>query len=227
MTSFLHKEPRERFGFSARLTAAMLLTLAVAMAYGTVVPFAQECEEIRGETLRLHILANSDSEEDQRVKLLVRDAVLREYGTLFGSCEDNRDAAETAMAYRGEIRALCEQVLAENGAEPKAEIMITEMYFSTRTYEEGVTLPAGNYLALRILLGEGKGRNWWCVMYPPLCIPAASEEHAAQIEQEIRALSEAPNYQPKFAVVELYETLKEKAGGLFGGGETFSETEIK
>lgn len=216
MISFLHTASKEGLNFSAKLTAAMLLTLIVSFCYGAIVPFARECEAVRDETLRLHILANSDSEEDQRVKLLVRDAVLREYGELFGSCAGNREAAQAALLHRDEIRALCERTLAENGAEPKAEVMITEMYFSTRTYEEGVTLPAGRYLALRILLGEGNGRNWWCVMYPPLCVPAASEEHAAQIEEDIRALSETPNYQPKFAVVELYEHLRDSVGEFFG-----------
>jgi len=119
------------------LDIIMALGAALALLLGGFAGFAEECDEIPSEVLRLHIPANSDSPRDQEIKLALRDCVLQEYGT-------------------------------------QAEAELTEMYFPTRRYEQA-TLPAGEYQALRITLGSGEGHNWWCVMYPAMCIPLASQ----------------------------------------------------
>lgn len=95
------------------------------------------------------------------------------------------------------------------------EVSLTEMYFDTRTYEDGITLPAGEYAALRVVIGEGGGHNWWCVMYPPLCLPAAAAGHGGETRQRIESLSSSPGYEARFAVVEWAERLP----GAFCGEE--------
>ena len=96
-----------------------------------------------------------------------------------------------------------------------AHAELTEMYFTTRTYNQGertFSLPAGRYQSLRVTLGGGQGHNWWCVAYPPLCIDAAVKGEAAVIAEEIEELNNTVIYKPKLAVVELVESLREKIG---------------
>ena len=147
---------------------------ALSLLLGSFGGFARECEEIPQEVLRLHIPANSDSEYDQSMKLAVRDFVLEEYGEQLSGCETVEEAADRVRELLPEIEKSCCDFLAQQGAEYGAAAELTEMYFTTRQYEN-VTLPAGDYQALRITLGSGEGHNWWCVMFPQLCIPLASE----------------------------------------------------
>ena len=121
----------------------------------------------RRECLRLHILANSDSEEDQRVKLLVRDAILeRMRGQELSS---KREAEEKMLIMGGELQRTAEEVLASCGLDYGAGLEAGVFEFPERDYG-GEVYPAGEYSALRVILGEGKGQNWWCVMFPPLCV---------------------------------------------------------
>lgn len=151
--------------------------IALFVCIISCVSFENDCEDIRENVLRLHVIADSDSEEAQSVKLKVRDALLSEGRELFEGNSDIEEA-ETSISENLELmKAAAERTLRENGYTYSAEIELTECYFPTRQYG-GVTLPAGNYNALRVILGEGKGRNWWCVMFPPMCLPAAEKEQA-------------------------------------------------
>lgn len=117
---------------------------------------------------RLHILANSDSPADQAVKLTVRDAVLAlEEG--MAHCADGAEAERVLMADGGKILQTVENTLQEKGFAYGAQLYVGEFDFPQREYQ-GVVYPAGKYRALRIILGNGNGHNWWCVMFPPLCI---------------------------------------------------------
>ncbi len=119
--------------------------------------------------LRLHILANSDSEEDQRVKLLVRDALLSCMSSNMRGAAD-RDAALLALMENGEaLLDTAEKTLRDNGFSYGVQLYAGIFPFPERTYGD-TTYPAGNYEALRVVLGGGEGKNWWCVMFPPLCI---------------------------------------------------------
>lgn len=187
------------------------ITLDIAMAIGIVLTmlfsgfssFAQDCESIRGEVLRLHIPANSDSEYDQQIKLRLRDFVLQQYGTQL-SCEgDLAGAIQHTRELLPEIEQACNGFLAAEGAPYRAKAELCEMYFTTRTYAD-ITLPAGTYTALRITLGSGEGQNWWCVMFPPLCIPAAS---APETDIFPDALKNKGNVSIKFALFEFFEWL--------------------
>mgnify|MGYP000847675986 CR=1 FL=1 len=124
---------------------------------------------IEPQPLRLHVIAHSDSAADQRVKFMVRDAVLKvtEEGIL--SCKNASEAEEYIRRHLGIIVATANEVLEKNGLSYKASASMGISRFPEREYR-GVNYPEGNYKALRIVLGDGKGQNWWCVMFPPLCL---------------------------------------------------------
>lgn len=194
-----------------RFALTLFLTLMLSMLLLSFDSFAAQCAVVRQNTLRLHIIANSDSTEDQQHKLLVRDALLDTYSELLGGSNADQ-AARFAEFLSDDIALTAQKTLRTAGDNHDVAVSVTDMYFDTRTYEDGVTLPAGTYTALRVVIGEGKGKNWWCVMYPPLCIPVATEKQAAEVEEQIRTLSVEPCYQAKFAVVEAFEKLMEKGG---------------
>lgn len=195
-----------------RLELAALIGLVITLGVSSVTGFMQDCAEIRQEVLRIHILADSDQEADQAVKLQVRDAVLEAINQDFsgdGTLEGTIACLEGEM---DRIEETANEVLAEAGMLYQAKAELTEMYFTTREYErDGSTfsMPAGRYQALRITLGSGEGHNWWCVAYPPMCIDAAVEGQAAVVEQEILELGQTPVYKPKLALVEWVESLRE------------------
>ncbi len=191
-----------------RLTLTLILTLIFSMMFSSFQSFAQQCDTVRGETLRLHIIANSDSEADQSNKLLVRDAVLAEYSELLGG-KTAEQAALFAGFLKDEIVLTAEKTLRSAGCSDKVTAEVTEMYFDTRNYQNGVTLPAGRYTALRLIIGEGGGKNWWCVMYPPLCIPVCMSGQAEKAEKDIMALEAQPAVKMKFAVVELTQKISQ------------------
>jgi stage II sporulation protein R len=125
--------------------------------------------------LRLHIIANSDSEDDQRIKMDVRDAVLLATEKGIESCGSEEEAEEYISENLEIIVETANAVLEENGVDYRAHAEIGTYHFPDRTYQD-VTYPEGDYRALRIILGEGEGKNWWCVMFPPLCISEITEE---------------------------------------------------
>lgn len=178
--------------------------------------FAQDCREIRDSSLRLHILANSDSQEDQALKLKVRDRVLAQCGGLFSGTQNAGDAKKLAQAHLDEIVECAEKVLRENGCDDSVQAQVVNMHFETRVYE-GFAMPAGNYDAVRITIGEAEGHNWWCVLFPPLCLPAAEstsqdKEQAQQYRQEHPAVEESPEYEMHFAVWDWIQSLLGKNG---------------
>jgi len=181
-----------------------------------VLGFQARCVGIRQEILRLHVIANSDSDADQRAKLYVRDRLLEAGADLFDGSIDAA-AAEAVITPRiAELESCARAALRELGLRYHVQVTVGEAYFNTRTYEQaGVTLPAGRYRAVRVVLGEGKGRNWWCVMFPPLCLPAAHPRPAVSLDVlltngQLRVVKSNPKYEIRFKLVELWERLKER-----------------
>lgn len=121
-----------------------------------------------GNLIRLHIIANSDSPADQRVKLQIRDDLLREAGDLFRHVRDPEEATEVARRNLPLFRNIAERRLRAEGFDYPVRVQYGVYPFPVRTYGR-ITLPAGQYRALRVVLGEGRGHNWWCVLFPPLC----------------------------------------------------------
>ncbi len=176
--------------------------------------FSASAESVREDVVRLHILANSDSEKDQAVKLKVRDALLKTNTRLLKSGVTKENAEIHFKNSKDELMKTAETVLKENGFYYGAQITLTEEYYETRAYGS-LIFPAGEYLSLKVILGEGEGQNWWCVMFPPMCVPAASDvtadsETAAEYlsENGEKIVSGGNKYIVKFKIIELYEELK-------------------
>lgn len=175
----------------------------------SLIPFQAQCDNISNDVFRLHILANSDSEYDQSVKLKVRDRVLEYSKSLFESASSKEEAESLISQNLDNITRVAQNELKYLGCGQNVRAEIKKMYFTTRYYDS-YTLPSGMYDALRITIGSGKGHNWWCVMYPSICVSAASE----QDEKAKQALDDGEydiikneKYSYKFKVVELFEKL--------------------
>ena len=193
-----------------KLFIKFVAVVTVVAAVFSVVSFASGCAEVRHDVLRLHVVGASDSEFDQSLKLKVRDAVLEKGGELFDGTV-TADEAEKIITLRiDELKAVAEAVLKENGCDYKVDIQVGEEYFTTRCYEK-FTMPAGVYTAVRVNIGSAEGKNWWCVMFPPLCLPAASADADAFFtDEEMKIVSSSPKYEPRFKIVEIYESIKNK-----------------
>lgn len=192
------------------LFRSVLCAFVVCFAM-SMVSFDAESKEISTEVFRLHILANSDSEEDQNLKLAVRDAVLEYCSGIYGSAETKEEAENIISDKLDSIVKVAQNEVNRQGYDYTVHGEIVNMYFTNRTYDD-VTLPAGDYDALRLTIGEGEGHNWWCVMFPPICISAA--ENTADIsdvlDDEQTELVTEGSYQYKFKIYELYQNLMEK-----------------
>ena len=191
---------------SDRFVFAVIFALVFSMITLSLDSFAIKCQAVRGETLRLHIMAASDSEKDQQNKLAVRDAVLEQYSDILCG-KDIEQAKYLADFLKDDIKQTAENTLKKNGCNDGVSVELTDMFFDTRSYQNAITLPAGEYSALRIIIGEGKGQNWWCVMYPPLCLSACVKDEAMQVQQSISELGQQPAYRAKFAIVELMQNI--------------------
>lgn len=157
----------------AVMAAGLVLTIIISN-FSLLVRDGKELDELRSSVLRLHILADSDSKSDQQLKLMVRDALLDDSEEIFGDADSLEAAEANAREKLALIEAVAEETLRENGCNDEVSAEVTDMYFDERVYGD-ITMPAGDYRALRVTIGSAQGRNWWCVMYPPLCLPAACE----------------------------------------------------
>ena len=180
--------------------------------------FTAQCESIPDKVFRLHVLANSDSAEDQALKLRVRDRILEESAGLMDGVSTREKAEAAAAQSLPRLQAAAEDEIRQAGYGYSVQAEITHMYFPTRHYES-VTLPAGEYDALRISIGEAKGKNWWCVLFPALCLPVA--EDSAQLSDVLSSGQldvVQGNYEIRFKAVEWYEQLKDWLENLGGNG---------
>lgn len=199
----LHSTRREN-----KLDCVLILGLLLALVLTPLARFGGECRQLEQEVLRLHILANSDSPRDQQVKLAVRDAVLAGTGELFSSADTLEAAEQKAAENLPLIEQLARAELARQGSNTPVKAELANMYFNTRYYDNA-TMPAGRYDALRLTIGEGAGKNWWCVVFPPLCVEVAAKEKTP-LTEKLEELDERPNYKLAFASVELVEGICEK-----------------
>lgn len=171
--------------------------------------FSAACDDLRQNVLRLHIIANSDSDADQSLKLKIRDEILKETGDLFLNCNDLENAEKTVKENLNSFSDIANRVIEKNGFNYTATASFGKSDFSTRYYDD-FTLPAGEYNSLIITLGEGEGKNWWCVVYPTVCISAATK---GDLKDTVRAESAqiakgGKRYVMRFKTVEIYEKIK-------------------
>ena len=170
-------------------------------------------EEIYNKVVRLHVLANSDSEEDQAVKLKVRDAILAITVPLLQNCETKEEAVALLEENQTLFMEAAKAVLQEEGFDDTVSIEMGLEDYPTRTYDS-LCFPAGEYISMRVSLGTGEGQNWWCCLFPPLCLGAATvrDEDAEDAcisvgftptQYKIITESDKPVYRARFKILEL------------------------
>lgn len=195
--------------FSQNRAAAAVILGILCAVFASTAKFDASCEDLRQNVLRLHIIANSDSEEDQALKLKVRDAVLKQSDGIFDGNTDMKSAEAAVLAYLDEFCETANSVIRESGFDYTADVQLADSFFETREYED-FTLPAGTYRSLLIKLGKAEGKNWWCVVFPAVCVPAAADAQLSDsVNSESAAVAEHPQrYVMRFKAVEIYEDIK-------------------
>lgn len=181
----------------------MIITLSLSMLQ----PIIASSENISNKVLRLHILANSDSTEDQNLKLTVKEYFLDNTKDLFNgkTLEDNINIAKNNIDY---MEKICNDCIEQNGYDYKATVSIDKEFFETRVYDD-FTLPAGIYNSIKIQIGQGKGHNWWCIVFPSVCLSACTESMSDYLTEDEMELVTS-GYTPKFKIIEIYEKIKKQ-----------------
>ncbi len=196
------------------LLASVAVVLSLYLSASTVF-FCTSAGSVKENVVRLHVIANSDSPQDQQVKLKVRDALLEKNNAMLSGEVNKDNAIEYFKASKEALLSIANETLKKNDFDYKADITLGTEYYTTRQYGN-LTFPAGEYMSLRVVLGEGKGKNWWCVMFPPLCIPVAGNIEADKNKtadvltpggEEI--VSSNGKYIVKFRILEIYEEIKQ------------------
>ena len=210
--------PKERYMDRKLKTWEIALMFGVLAAVVAAGWLGREQKELADSVIRFHVIANSDSAEDQALKLAVRDRVLARAEEL---CPRNATLAQAQEALEGNLNLLAaagREVVEERGYDFPVAASLEDCWFPTKEYE-GFALPAGNYTALRLTIGEGRGQNWWCVAFPPLCLGAASETVPQALEaghftpdQGALVTGDGEGYVLKFKAMELLGELL----GFFG-----------
>ena len=198
--------------FYKRILTLSVIAAVCLLAIG-LLPVHGE-EEIYDKVVRLHVLANSNSEEDQAVKLEVRDAILGVTVPLLENCQTKEEAVLLLEENQPLIIQTAQTVLHENGFDDAVSIEMGLEDYPTRTYDS-LCFPAGEYISMRVSLGEGEGQNWWCCLFPPLCLGAATvKETVAEdacisvgftpTQYKIITESDKPVYRARFKILELF-----------------------
>lgn len=183
--------------------------LAFILFICSFVPLITTGESISNKVLRLHIIANSDSDYDQNVKLKVRDEVLKLSDDMFADCKTLEDAKNVSQNNIDLIQSIANNTLSSLGYSEAATVAVAKEYFSTRIYDD-FTLPAGIYDSIKIVIGNGEGHNWWCVMFPQVCLSGCTKDLEDDLTDEEIKMIHSKDYIVKFKAVEIYEKLKYK-----------------
>lgn len=188
---------------------ALFVSVLITVIWGVNTQSQQN--QLADKLIRFHVVADSDDEEDQRIKLEVRDAVLDEVEVLLKDAHSRKDAEMIIGENLAVIAKAAEIELVNQGDTNPVAVTLTEESFPTRYYDT-FTLPAGNYTSLRVTIGEGAGHNWWCVVFPPICETAAIEEAelASFTESELELITEDNTETViKFKTLEIFTKIRE------------------
>lgn len=181
--------------------AAGLLAAGIAAMGWNLAQVGQQREGLTQSVLRLHIVADSDDPQDQAVKLAVRDALVSEYGQTLSQAESLEQAQELAGRLLPQMLDTARQTAAAQGCTLPVTGEVGELSFPAVSYE-GYTLPAGEYQAVRIQLGEGQGHNWFCVLYPAVCLDSSVALEEGMSSQQKEMLTHPEDYEIRFALLD-------------------------
>ncbi len=209
---YITKTRRDIYKMKKFLSIFAACTIIFFAAYGIVRTSLHEEMEIYDKTLRLHVPANSDSDVDQAVKLKVRDAVIDYLKKPLADCKTKEEAVEKVQSLTDEISKEANKVLKANGMDYTSKVSVVKEEYPRRDYED-ISLPAGVYTSLKIELGKAEGQNWWCVLFPQVCIGSAKPtETLAEVgftPNQIRLLTKHEDYEyvVKFKLVEIVQSI--------------------
>ena len=187
----------------------LILTLLIGML--TVLPVHSEAL-IYDKVLRLHVIANSNLETDQELKLLVRDAILEETRVLLADTTSREEAKSIIQANMTNLQKIAKSVIKSNGYSYPVSVEFGEEEYPTKSYES-CAFPAGEYLSLRIKIGSAEGENWWCVLFPPMCLSAATDKDAftsvgiTDSQYQIITETNKPKYKVRFKILESFSEI--------------------
>lgn len=193
-------------------STVVILVICVICLFLGLMPVHGE-SEIYSSVVRLHVIANSDSDVDQALKLKVRDALLKESEALFVDCESRDSAIDIINKNKDRLEGVAKNVICSEGYGYDVNIEFDEEVYPTKNYE-GFCFPSGKYLSLRVIIGDGEGENWWCVLFPPMCLSAASKPSSedafisvglSKDQYGIITETESPTYQARFKILEVIE----------------------
>lgn len=200
------------------IQAALLIGFITAVFCEGICAFAESRRGITEDVFRLHVIANSDSDEDQALKLRVRNAVLEASADIFGGAVSADDAKHLSEENLQLFEAAAAAEIAASGYDYPVRCEVGTVHFDRRVYGSA-ELPEGDYSALRVIIGEGEGKNWWCVMFPALCLPAVTNtdevlslaaENGVISAEELELMQNPDNYEVKFYFAEVIKKLCEK-----------------
>lgn len=213
MTDGYFYERKIQMNKKINIVTAITIALAFLILFN-MSSFAYNCNDIRTDTIRLHIIASSDSEMDQKIKYTVRDEILKKYPSMFTVNTTRNEAEKILKEELSTIESFVNDILIRNNITYSAEAELKEEYFETRKYDNGIKLPAGKYMSLIINLGNAQGKNWWCVIFPSLCLPAAQNTEkiieSVYTADEKYILESSDKYEIRFRLIEYIELLKNK-----------------
>jgi stage II sporulation protein R len=202
--------------FMCKKSFTLILMFGMAGVLSLLLWLDREQRQLADDVLRLHVLANSDSDADQALKLEVRDRILAESESILAGVSD-REQAKTRL--QGSMEVLAQagaDTVARAGYQYPVTVSVEKTWFPTKQYAD-FALPAGDYTALRVVIGEGGGQNWWCVVFPPLCFDMACEQVEATAAmaglsgEEIALITgEDGGYVIKFKLLELWDEWKQR-----------------
>ena len=189
------------------LLSALLLLIALL----SILPIHSE-SLIYDEVLRLHVIANSDSDADQELKLLVRDAILGETRKILKNVKSREEAEKIISENSALLENIALETVRKNQFDYPVTLELGREKYPTKNYES-CAFPSGEYLSLRIKIGEASGENWWCVLFPPLCLSAATDKDAftsvgiTDSQYQIITETDNPKYKIRFKLLESFEQL--------------------
>lgn len=212
---------RKEYSDKKKMVWYILVSLNVMLMLLLGIQYEKQCrmqQSIAEKVLRFHVLANSDSESDQKLKLKVRDAVGAQMAEVLSDAESLAECEELVTANMDAIEQTAERVIAQEGYTYTVDAFLQEVSFPVKTYGE-YTFPAGEYEALELVIGEGEGHNWWCVMYPNMCFSgsvyevvdetAKRELQEVLSEEEYETILSSGDYEVEFKYLTFFNELME------------------
>lgn len=212
LLNFIHNSKVKR-------TFIILILLFIFILISAISYVDAVSEDISDSVFRLHVIANSDSEADQNLKYKVRDAVLEYMNSISENCSSKNEVITLVNKHKEEFYEIAKQVISDNGYDYDVKIKVGRFDFPTKDYGD-ISFPAGTYDALRIEIGNASGKNWWCVMFPPLCFVDVSsgivpddsksiiEDNLSDEEYKIVSNQSSPDIKFKFSLIEMFQNLR-------------------